>query len=120
MGREPLRKYKTTKTSSRLVQIVTGNEIPADYIDKLGDEVKLLQEFSRSQYPEQFSEQMRRVESEESPSTNPLQSIDLDELNQKIDGKNPLSLEDIPILHERWFKSHNDILTGVPERLPPF
>ncbi len=111
---------KTEPLSPRVVRIITGNEIPLDYIDKLGDEAEIIQEFSRSHYPECFSEQILHVEAEESSIISSIQLASLDELNQKIEGKSSLSIGDIPVLRERWLKRYHDILTGAPQHLPPF
>ncbi|KAF8233778.1 hypothetical protein L208DRAFT_1225614, partial [Tricholoma matsutake] len=42
-----------------------------------------------------------------------------EELGNKVKGKGPLSKKDLPCLREEWKQSCQDILNGVPDKLPP-
>ena len=52
--------------------------------------------------------------------TNRHRMLSLSEIDLALSLDQPLQKTDIPLLRERWFRVNMDILTGTPERLPPF
>ena len=111
-------------------------------IGNIDADVEIVQEFSRTRFAERHTEEIRYTHTNEmlrslqekleaaeaDPDDIPDEfertarhrRLSLEEIDARLKRDGPRDLSEIPLLRERWFRTNQDILSGTPEKLPPF
>ena len=119
--------------------IESGEEL--NNIEKIDENIEIVQEFSRTRFAQRHTEDLRYTRTveylqkmneednqtselidvpDETGRTERLRRLSLPDLEKRLNGVETWTNDDIPYVRERWFRVNQDILTGTPEKLPPF